>query len=185
MTPLASSTLALMFLGYAKPTTRHASEPMPSTKTRNPSVVNFGVVTRTSTSGKPLPLVADDPRRIRRSRRRLCVEPVFYPLFSSGYDTFSPGAQPALQGFCALVCLTMHEHDQSESHQHVPVHMAARTVRFSSCSRLRAGILKRARLKIATFSIIVFGIILIQLIDLLPLPRRNGRRRACRHYRAA
>ena len=68
--------------------------------------------------------------------------------------------------FDTLLCLTMHEHDQSESHQHVPAHMAAQTLLFSLCSRPRACILKLARLKIATFHGFVFGTILIQLSDL-------------------
>ena len=40
VTPLARSTLALVFLWYAEPTMRH--EPMLLTKARNTSLVNLG-----------------------------------------------------------------------------------------------------------------------------------------------
>ena len=53
MTPLARSTLALVFLWYAEPMMRH--EPMPLAKARNTSLVNLGSWSTTSTSGKPSP----------------------------------------------------------------------------------------------------------------------------------
>jgi hypothetical protein len=53
ITPLARSTLALVFLWYAKPTIRH--EPMPLAKAWNTALVNLESWSTTSTSGKPSP----------------------------------------------------------------------------------------------------------------------------------
>ncbi len=61
MTPLARSSLALVFLWYAEPTMRH--EPMPLAKARNTALVNLGSWSTTSTSGKPATGI-DQPRGV-------------------------------------------------------------------------------------------------------------------------
>ena len=60
MTPLARSSLVLVFLWCAEPTTRH--EPMLLTKARNNSLVNLAAWSTTTTSGNP----AQDRRHMSR-----------------------------------------------------------------------------------------------------------------------
>ncbi len=60
----------------------------------------------------------------------------------------------------------MRQYVPSKLQEQVPAHMTERTGLFSVGGRPLAGILKQARLSIATFHRFVFGIILNQFSDL-------------------
>ena len=69
---------------------------------------------------------AFDARQVLREVQRFGQDVrQLYRNFPRRMTRFSLELQPPLFG--ALLCPTMREHDQSDSHQHVPAHIAAQT----------------------------------------------------------